>query len=67
MREALKKVDVLVTSGGVSMGEQDLIKEVLYTDLQATLKFGRVKMKPGYEHYFIYLFMNISLLLFIPD
>ena len=89
----MDKVDIIVTSGGVSMGEkvgdlscyivtfsvqelctnifilnviyfiynmymvnlgdyspfpfQDLLKEVLYTDLRAKLHFGRVFMKPG--------------------
>ena len=47
IREALKKVDVVVSSGGVSMGEKDIIKEVLYVDLQAQVKFARVFMKPG--------------------
>ena len=39
-------VDVLVTSGGVSMGDRDLIKPVLES-LGASVHFGRVRMKPG--------------------
>ncbi|KAJ1961648.1 hypothetical protein IWQ62_003795 [Dispira parvispora] len=40
-------VDVLVSTGGVSMGEKDLLKSVLTDDLRATIHFGRVFMKPG--------------------
>ncbi|GLI59317.1 hypothetical protein VaNZ11_001172 [Volvox africanus] len=38
-------LDVLVTSGGVSMGDRDLIKPLL--ERQGTIHFGRVRMKPG--------------------
>jgi gephyrin len=41
------KADVLITSGGVSMGEKDLLKPVLESDFGATIHFGRVFMKPG--------------------
>ncbi|CAO3702679.1 unnamed protein product [Rhizopus stolonifer] len=47
MDEALNRVDVLVTTGGVSMGEADLMKPVLEQKLGATIHFGRVLMKPG--------------------
>lgn len=39
--------DVIVTTGGVSMGEYDLIKQILVDDFNATIHFGRVNMKPG--------------------
>ncbi len=42
---ALAKADVLVTSGGVSMGTRDLIKPIL--ERIATVHFGRVSFKPG--------------------
>jgi molybdopterin molybdotransferase len=45
MREALAKADVLITSGGVSMGTRDLIKPLL--ERMATIQFGRVSFKPG--------------------
>lgn len=45
--EALSKVDVIVTTGGVSMGEADLMKPILEQKLNATIHFGRVLMKPG--------------------
>lgn len=38
--------DVLVTSGGVSMGEADLLKPALL-GMGATVHFGRLNMKPG--------------------
>ncbi|KAF4041631.1 putative molybdopterin binding domain [Phytophthora infestans] len=43
--KALEEVDVLITSGGVSMGEHDLIKPLL--EEMGTVHFGRLLMKPG--------------------
>ncbi|HLZ30092.1 MAG TPA: gephyrin-like molybdotransferase Glp [Chloroflexota bacterium] len=45
MREGLGTSDVLITSGGVSMGTRDLIKPLL--ERMATIQFGRVSFKPG--------------------
>ncbi|CAH0758625.1 unnamed protein product [Diatraea saccharalis] len=45
--DALRRADILVCTGGVSMGERDLLKPVLLKDFGATLHFGRVRMKPG--------------------
>lgn len=45
IRAALEEADVLLTSGGVSMGTRDLIKPLL--DKLATIHFGRVSFKPG--------------------
>jgi molybdopterin molybdotransferase len=45
MRQGLERADVLVTSGGVSMGTRDLIKPIL--ESLATIHFGRVSFKPG--------------------
>jgi molybdopterin molybdotransferase len=45
MRQGLAAADVLLTSGGVSMGTRDLIKPLL--DRMATIHFGRVSFKPG--------------------
>ncbi len=47
LRDALRNVDVIVTSGGVSMGELDLLKPTLERSLGGTIHFGRVSMKPG--------------------
>uniref|UniRef100_A0A5S6R129 molybdopterin adenylyltransferase n=1 Tax=Trichuris muris TaxID=70415 RepID=A0A5S6R129_TRIMR len=46
-REAFKRADVVVSSGGMSMGDRDLLKEVLIHDLGFQLHFGRMFMKPG--------------------
>ena len=43
--EALREVDVLVTSGGVSVGTHDLIKPLL--ESLGNVHVGRVKLKPG--------------------
>lgn len=43
--KALEKVDILITTGGVSMGEMDLIKPLLAKHGQ--IHFGRLNMKPG--------------------
>ena len=47
LRNALKTVDIIITSGGVSMGELDLLKPTLERSLGGTIHFGRVAMKPG--------------------
>ncbi|GMS80337.1 hypothetical protein PENTCL1PPCAC_2512 [Pristionchus entomophagus] len=47
IRMALRYSSVLVTTGGVSMGEKDLMKDVLEKDLRFKIHFGRVWMKPG--------------------
>ncbi|MCJ1357699.1 MAG: hypothetical protein MMC33_007695 [Icmadophila ericetorum] len=47
LRSALQACDVLITTGGVSMGELDLLKPTLERSLGATIHFGRVAMKPG--------------------
>lgn len=47
LRDAMRKVDVIVTSGGVSMGELDLLKPTIERQLGGTIHFGRVSMKPG--------------------
>eukprot|EP00158_Paraphelidium_tribonemae_P005007 Partr_v1_DN27104_c2_g1_i1_m16174 putative molybdenum cofactor biosynthesis protein len=46
IKESLGQVDVLITTGGVSMGEKDYIKPVL-EELDAKVHFGRVALKPG--------------------
>jgi len=47
LRDAMRRVDVIVTSGGVSMGELDLLKPTIERQLAGTIHFGRVSMKPG--------------------
>ncbi|EFN68596.1 Gephyrin [Camponotus floridanus] len=45
--EAIEKVDILVTTGSVSMGDRDMLKPILERYFKATIHFGRVNMKPG--------------------
>lgn len=44
-KRAAEGCDILVTSGGVSMGEMDLVKPFL--EKNGSLLFGRLNMKPG--------------------
>jgi molybdopterin molybdotransferase len=46
LEEALENADVVVTSGGVSVGEKDLVKSTLL-DLGVEQVFWGVKFKPG--------------------
>jgi len=45
MLDGLRRADMLLTSGGVSMGRRDLIKPILET--LGKVHFGRVAQKPG--------------------
>lgn len=47
LKAAFEVADVVVSSGGVSMGEKDLLKTVLVKEFAAIIRFGRVFMKPG--------------------
>ncbi|GLV35828.1 cinnamon [Carabus blaptoides fortunei] len=47
LQKAFAKCDLVITSGGVSMGEHDVLKQVLVQDFNAVIHFGRVNMKPG--------------------
>ncbi|UKZ73525.1 hypothetical protein TrVFT333_001172 [Trichoderma virens FT-333] len=47
LRAGLREADVLITTGGVSMGELDLLKPTIERSLGGTIHFGRVAMKPG--------------------
>ncbi|KAI9555590.1 hypothetical protein GHT06_018105 [Daphnia sinensis] len=44
---AFEKADVLVSTGGVSMGEMDLLRHILVSRFNAVIHFGRVDVKPG--------------------
>lgn len=47
LRDAMRASDVVITTGGVSMGELDLLKSTIEHRLGGTIHFGRVSMKPG--------------------
>jgi len=47
LKKAFECSSVVISSGGVSMGEKDFLKNVLLENLDAKIHFGRVNMKPG--------------------
>ncbi len=47
MREGLKSSDILVTTGGVSVGDYDFVKDVVREALGAQVAFKGVVIKPG--------------------
>lgn len=47
LAERLAHDDLVLTSGGVSMGEKDYIKAILFEDDDVELYFRRLYMKPG--------------------
>jgi molybdopterin molybdotransferase len=51
MKEALTRADVVVTSGGVSVGQRDLVKGALL-DLGVEQIFWGIKLKPGKPVFF---------------
>jgi molybdopterin molybdotransferase len=51
MEEALQSADVVVTSGGVSVGEKDLVKSTLL-NLGVEQVFWGIKLKPGKPVFF---------------
>ncbi|CAA9444994.1 MAG: Molybdopterin molybdenumtransferase [uncultured Rubrobacteraceae bacterium] len=51
MEEALESADVVVTSGGVSVGEKDLVKSTLL-NLGVEQVFWGIKLKPGKPVFF---------------
>ncbi len=52
--EALENADVVVSAGGVSVGEHDFVKTVLEEDLKINTVFWRVAIKPGKPVFFGY-------------
>ncbi|KAI1714437.1 putative molybdopterin binding domain-containing protein [Ditylenchus destructor] len=47
IEKAFEHSCILIVTGGVSMGEKDLLKQVLVDDFHMRIHFGRVLMKPG--------------------
>ncbi|MGD6232476.1 molybdopterin-binding protein, partial [Xanthomonas citri pv. citri] len=46
VKEAMKKVDFLITTGGVSVGDFDFLPDI-YNKLGAEVLFNKVAMRPG--------------------
>ncbi|KAJ7098600.1 MoaB/Mog domain-containing protein [Mycena belliarum] len=47
VRLGLQSADILLTTGGTSMGPTDLLKPVIERHFNGTIHFGRVAVKPG--------------------
>ncbi|KAJ7248538.1 MoaB/Mog domain-containing protein [Mycena rebaudengoi] len=45
--KGLETADILITTGGTSMGPTDLLKPVIERHFNGTVHFGRVAVKPG--------------------
>jgi len=46
-------IDVLITTGGISMGEKDIMEQVFVKGMGGKVHFGRMNMKPGKPTTFI--------------
>ena len=49
LNDASQSCDVILTSGGVSMGEYDFVRKIM--EEEGEIKFWRVKLRPGSPHY----------------
>lgn len=47
LKQGVAEADIILTTGGTSMGESDLLKPIIERELQGVIHFGRVAMKPG--------------------
>lgn len=47
IRKGLESADILLTTGGTSMGPGDLLKPVIERHFNGTIHFGRITIKPG--------------------
>ena len=47
LHERLASNDIVITSGGVSMGDLDLVKAILFEDPDIEVHFRRLYLKPG--------------------
>lgn len=47
LKKGREQADVIISTGGTSMGVGDLLKPCIETQLGGTVHFGRVAMKPG--------------------
>ncbi|MCA1002029.1 molybdopterin molybdotransferase MoeA [Bacillus thuringiensis] len=46
VKKAIKEVDILITTGGVSVGDYDYLPAI-YEELQANVLFNKIAMRPG--------------------
>lgn len=48
LKRGKEEADIIISTGGTSMGVGDLLKPCIERELKGTVHFGRVAMKPGY-------------------
>ncbi|GAA0079113.1 molybdopterin molybdotransferase MoeA [Clostridium sp. CTA-5] len=46
MKYALENADIVITSGGASVGDYDFVKDIL-KEIEADIKFSKIAIKPG--------------------
>lgn len=47
LKKGKEEADVIISTGGTSMGVADLLKPCIEKMMNGTIHFGRVAMKPG--------------------
>jgi molybdopterin molybdotransferase len=47
IKSSLKQADIVVTTGGVSVGDYDFVKDIIKDEIGATVLFQGVQIKPG--------------------
>jgi gephyrin len=47
LKKGIREADIIISTGGTSMGESDFLKPVIERRLGGEVRFGRVAMKPG--------------------
>jgi molybdopterin molybdotransferase len=57
---AIEQADVIISAGGVSVGEHDYVKVALEEDLQVKTVFWRIAIKPGKPVYFGFIDRKIE-------
>lgn len=50
LKRGKEEADVIISTGGTSMGVGDLLKPCIEREMNGTVHFGRVAMKPGCAH-----------------
>jgi molybdopterin molybdotransferase len=59
-QQAIEQADVIISAGGVSVGEHDYVKVALEEDLKAQTVFWRIAIKPGKPVYFGFIDQQID-------
>jgi hypothetical protein len=65
IKAAIEKVDVLVTTGSVSMGDRDMLKPILQKHFEATIHFGIFLLSSMNINMSTYMFLKILNIYFL--